>query len=136
MSIIKLFIKAVNMVTGNVTTATVASIVPSVNRYTATIVIGNILGGITTIPAQNFTNDSGTSVPIGGLIVPTSSGYFNVFVNGILQRGGLCTISSTSLVLNSALILGVTVTVEVINFTSNATSTSTNNISVTTTIID
>jgi hypothetical protein len=136
MSIIKLLIKAVNTLTGNVTTTTVASIVPNVNRYTAIVVIGNILGGTTTIPAQNFTDDSGTSVPIGGLTVPTSSGYFNVFVNGILQRGGLCTLSSTSLIINSALVLGVTVIVEVINFTSNATSISTNNISVNTTIID
>jgi hypothetical protein len=136
LSIIKLFIKAINMVTGNVTTTTVASIVPNIHRYTAIVVIGNILGGVTTIPAQNFTDDNGTSVPIGGLTVPTSSGYFNVFVNGILQRGGLCTLTPTSLIINSALVLGVTVIVEVINFTSNATSTSTNNISVTTTIID
>jgi hypothetical protein len=136
MSIIKLFIKAVNMVAGNVTTTTVASIIPSVNRYTATVVIGNVVGGVTTIPAQNFTNDAGTAVPIGGLTVATSSGYFNVFVNGTLQRGGLSTLSANSLIINSGLVLGVTVVLEVINFTTTATSTSTNNISVTTTIVD
>jgi hypothetical protein len=136
MSIIKLFIKAINNVTGNVTTTTVATLVPSINRYAATVVIGNVVGGITTIPAQNFTDDAGTSVPVGGLTVATSSGYFNVFINGILQRGGLCTLTSTSLVINSGLVLGVTVNLEVVNFTSNATSTNTNNISVTTAIID
>jgi hypothetical protein len=135
MSFIKLFIKAVSLVSGNVNTVTAANIVPNVQRYSATVIIGNILGGVTTIPAQNFTNDGGTSVPIGGLTVATSNGYFNVFVNGILQRGGLCTLTSTSLVINTALVLGVVVSLEVINFTSVATSTSTNNISVNTQII-
>jgi hypothetical protein len=76
MAIIKLDIKAESVVTGTITITTVTSVVPTVNRFTATVVIGNVLGGVTTIPEQNFTDDSGTSVPIDGLTVPTSSGYW------------------------------------------------------------
>ncbi|AET60042.1 hypothetical protein HPL003_16480 [Paenibacillus terrae HPL-003] len=53
---------------------------------------------MTTIPVQSFTNDSGISVAVNGLTVPTSSGYYNVFVNGTLQRGGLTTLSTTNLI--------------------------------------
>lgn len=134
MAIIKLFLKAISAVTGGVNTTTTVTVTPSVNRYTATVVIGNIGGSTTTILAQNFTNDAGTSVAAGGLVAPTSSGYFNVFVNGTLQRGGLCTLTAASLVISTALVIGVTVVVEVINFTTSSSSTSTNNISVNTTI--
>jgi hypothetical protein len=134
MSIIKLFLEAISAVSGNVGVTTTITVTPSVNRYDATVVLGNVVGGTTTIPAQNFTNDSGIAVSAGGLIVPTSSGYYNVFVNGSLQRGGLSSLSSNSLVINTALILGITVIVEVINFTANASSSSTNNISVNTSI--
>lgn len=134
MSIIKLFLEAISAVSGNVGVTTTITVTPSVNRYDATVVLGNVVGSTTTIPAQNFTNDSGIAVPAGGLIVPTSNGYYNVFVNGSLQRGGLSSLSSNSLVINTALVLGITVIVEVINFTANASSSSTNNISVDTTI--
>ncbi|WP_084673365.1 DUF4183 domain-containing protein [Paenibacillus sp. HW567] len=134
MAIIKLFLKAINAVTGGVNTTTTVTVTPSVNRYTATVVIGNIGGGTTTIPAPSFNNDGGTAVPVGGLVVPTSSGYYNLFVNGTLQRGGLSTLTASNLVINTALVIGVTVVVEVINFTTASTSTSTNNISVSTTI--
>ncbi|MEK5087032.1 DUF4183 domain-containing protein [Paenibacillus sp. SEL3] len=80
------------------------------------------------MPAQSFTNDSGTSVSANSLVVPTSSGYYNVFVNGTLQRGGLTTLSATNLIINTGLIVGATVVVEVINFNSSASSTSVNNV--------
>jgi hypothetical protein len=134
MSLIKLFSKAINTVTGNVGTTTSVTVTPSVNRYTATVVIGEIIGNTTTIPAQNFTDDSGAAVPAGGLVVPTSSGYYNLFIDGTLQRGGLSSMSSSSVVINSAVVVGATVVVEVINFTASASSTTTSNISVNTTI--
>jgi hypothetical protein len=130
----KLFLKAINAVSGGVATTTAVIVTPTVNRYTTIVVIGNILGSTTTIPAQDFTNDSGTSVPVGGLVVPTSSGYYNLFVNSTLQRGGLSTLTSSSLIINAALVVGVNVILEVINFTANSSSTSTDNITVNTTI--
>jgi hypothetical protein len=134
MPVIKLFIEAESLATGSINVTTAISVVPVVNRYTATVVIGNILGGVTTIPAQNFTDDNGTSIPAGSLSVPTSNGYYNLYINGDLQRGGLSTLSSSSLIINTALVIGLTVVVEVINFTSAATSTSTNNLVVTTSV--
>ncbi|WP_336076966.1 DUF4183 domain-containing protein [Paenibacillus sp. 203] len=64
------------------------------------------------------------------------SGYYNVFVNGTLQRGGLTTLSATNLIINTGLIVGAIVVIEVINFKSSASSTSVNNVTVTTTISD
>ncbi|MEK5548231.1 MULTISPECIES: DUF4183 domain-containing protein [Paenibacillus] len=136
MSIIQIYLEADSIVSGNIAITTSINVTPVVNRYTAIVVLGNILGGVTTIPAQNFTNDSGTSVAANSLVVPTSSGYYNVFVNGTLQRGGLTTLSATNLIINTGLIVGATVVVEVINFNSSASSTSVNNVTVTTTISD
>ncbi|MFK4343762.1 MULTISPECIES: DUF4183 domain-containing protein [unclassified Paenibacillus] len=136
MSIIRIYLKADSIVSGSIAVTTNINITPIVNRYTATVVLGNILGGVTTIPAQSFTNDSGTSVAANGLIVPTSSGYYNVFINGTLQRGGLTTLSTATLIINTGLIVGVTVVIKVINFNTSASSTSVNNVTVTTIISD
>lgn len=136
MSIIRIYLEADSIVSGNIAITTSINVTPVVNRYTAIVVLGNILGGVTTIPAQSFTNDSGTSVAANSLAVPTSSGYYNVFVNGTLQRGGLTTLSATNLIINTGLIVGATVVIEVVNFNSSASSTSVNNVTVTTTISD
>ncbi|MBW7474760.1 DUF4183 domain-containing protein [Paenibacillus oenotherae] len=136
MAVIKIHLEAESVVSGTITITTVTSVVPTVRRYTATVVLGNILGGTTTIPATSFTGDNGAALPAGGLTVPTSSGYYNVYVNGVLQRSGLSTLSTTSLIISTALLIGASVVVEVVNFTSTASSTSTNNIAVTTTITD
>ncbi|WP_223264173.1 MULTISPECIES: DUF4183 domain-containing protein [Paenibacillus] len=121
---------------GNINVTTNINFTPVVNRYTATVVLGNIVGGVTTIPAQSFTNDSGASVAANGLTVPTSSGYYNIFVGGTLQRGGLTTLTAANLIINTGLIVGATVVLEVINFNTSASSTSVNNVTVTTTISD
>ncbi|URJ33426.1 DUF4183 domain-containing protein [Paenibacillus polymyxa] len=136
MSIIRIYLEADSVVSGNIAITTNINVTPIVNRYTAVVVLGNILGGVTTIPTQNFTNDSGTSVAANSLLVPTSNGYYNVFVNGTLQRGGLTTLSPTNLIINTGLLVGATVVIEVINFNTSASSTSVNNVTVTTTISD
>jgi hypothetical protein len=135
LSIIKSFLRAISVISGNVNVNTTISVVPVVNRYTATVVLGNILNGVTTIPAQNFTNDTGTAVPTGGLVTPAANGYYDVFVNGTLQRGGLTTLTSTSLIINTGLLIGATIVLEVVRFTGSAVSTSTNNLSVDTSIL-
>lgn len=135
MPVLKNFLKAISTIKGNVNVNTTITVIPVVNRYTATVVLGNILGSTTTIPAQNFTNDAGNSVPAGGLDVPAINGYYNVFVNGVLQRGGLTSLTASSLVINSALVLGVSVVLEVIRFTGNAVSTSSNSLSVDTSVV-
>ena len=124
-------------ITGSVNTTTTTSLTPTVNRYTTTIVVGDISGSTTTVVATRFTNDSGTTVPAGGLVVPTASGYYNLYVNGVMQPGGLSTLTTSSLVINSALMVRASVVVEVVNFVVTSTSTSnTNNLSVSTTITE
>lgn len=126
---------AQSTITGSVNTATTTSLVPTVNRYIASIVLGDILGSTTTIAATRFTNNSGTTVPAGGLVVPTTSGYYNLYINGVMQRGGLSTLTASNLVINTALVVGASVVIEVVNFVVTSTSTSdTNNLLVNTTI--
>ncbi|MEF2967826.1 DUF4183 domain-containing protein [Paenibacillus sp. M1] len=134
MPVIKLYLEAQNTVTGSVDTTTSTNTVPTVNRYTATVVIGNILGSTTVIPATSFTNDSGADVAANGLVVPGVDGYYNLYVNGVLQRGGLSTLTTANLTINSALVLGVAVVVQVVKFASASASASTNGLSVSTTI--
>ncbi|AJE50231.1 hypothetical protein DI243_08200 [Paenibacillus polymyxa] len=45
-------------------------------------------------------------------------------VSGTLQRDGLTTLSATNLIINTGLLVGATVVVEVINFNTSASSTS------------
>ncbi|WP_059050571.1 DUF4183 domain-containing protein [Paenibacillus senegalimassiliensis] len=135
MPVIRLYLTAESTITGSVNTTTTTSVVPEVHRYTAAIVLGDILAGTTTLAATRFTNNGGNTVPAGGLVVPTANGYYNLYVNGVMQRGGLSTLTATSLVINSALVIGATVVVKVVNFNSTSNSLSnTSNLSVTTTV--
>lgn len=135
MPLIRLFLTAESSITGSVNTSTNTSVVPEVHRYTATIVLGDILGSTTTLAAPRFTNNNGVAVPAGGLIVPTANGYYNLYVNGIMQRGGMSTLTASSLIINSALVISATVVVKVVNFNASSDSVSnTSNLSVTTNI--
>ncbi|RCX15355.1 uncharacterized protein DUF4183 [Fontibacillus phaseoli] len=134
MPVIKLHLNAQSIVTGVLNTSTNTNTVPTVNRYTATVVLGNILGSTTVIPATSFTNDSNEAVPAGGLVVPGVNGYYNLYVNGVMQRGGLSSLITANLTINSVLVIGVTVTIEVVNFSSASTSVTTNGLSVSTLI--
>ncbi|WP_018753841.1 DUF4183 domain-containing protein [Paenibacillus sanguinis] len=135
MPVIRLYLPAESIITGSVNTTTTTSVVPEVQRYTAVIVLGDIFGGTTTLQATRFTNNLGNTVPAGGLVVPTANGYYNLYVNGVMQRGGLSTLTPSSLVINSGLVIGATVVVNVVNFNSTSGSVSDlSNLSVTTNI--
>lgn len=82
--------------TGGVITTTVS---PTVARYYAAITAAMIAGGVTTIPAASFLDDA--DAPVTTLPTPGANGYFNVYVNGILQQGGLSTLTAASLALAS-----------------------------------
>lgn len=132
---IPLHLTATSTITGAIPTTTTTSIVPQVKRFQASVVLGNILGGVTTIPSNSFKDDSGTTLAANSLPVPGSNGYYNVFVNGTLLLGGTTTLTSASLSINSALTIGVTVLLETITFTATSTSTSsTGSLNVATTV--
>ncbi|MGA3676004.1 DUF4183 domain-containing protein [Lysinibacillus agricola] len=51
----------------------------------------------TTIPATAFLNDSGTAATTFPIV---TNGYYNFYINGVLQEGGSYTISATELTFN------------------------------------
>ncbi|MNI11580.1 hypothetical protein D3C73_647290 [compost metagenome] len=120
-SLIKLFVSATAstpVATGGTVTTTVS---PSVTRYNTTITVGMIGATDTTLPAASFVDDNGAAITT--LPATPTDGYINVYVNGLLQEGGLSTLSTTDLVLSTiAAPAGVPVVLEVSNF-SNTTST-------------
>ncbi|QQZ11395.1 DUF4183 domain-containing protein [Heyndrickxia vini] len=131
MRLIKPYQSATSTLSGTTTTQT--AVTPIVSRYFASVVIGNILGGVTTVPATSFKNDQGVNLPPGGLPVPGADTFYNVFVNGILQQGGLVTLTANNLTIRTALTIGVSVNIEVVNITASST-TNTTGLSVNTTI--
>ncbi|MBP1962544.1 DUF4183 domain-containing protein [Paenibacillus aceris] len=66
-------------------------------------------------------DDGGNAVV--ALPAPPTDGYYNVYVNGVLQEGGLSTLTTASLVLaTTAAVAGTPVVLEVADF-STASST-------------
>ncbi|GGH09764.1 DUF4183 domain-containing protein [Paenibacillus segetis] len=114
MSVIKMYLTATSTVLGNVNTTTTTNTSPTVERYTASIVLGNIIGGTTVVPATSFTNDSGSAVAVNGLVVPSSDGYYSLYVNNELQRGGISSLTAANLTIDTVLVVGVTVVIEVV----------------------
>ncbi|RED58561.1 DUF4183 domain-containing protein [Cohnella lupini] len=92
---------------------------PVVTRYFAVITAGMITTD-TTIPAASFVDDA--DGPVVALPDLTADGYFNVYINGVLQQGALSTLTTASLVLDAIDIgVGVPILLEVASF-SNTTS--------------
>ena len=119
-SLVKLFITATASqpvaTNGEVTT----TVNPTVSRFVATVNADMIGATETVIQAEDFVDDNGD--PVTELPVPTTSGYFNVYSNGVLQEGGLSTLASTELTLATTDIQpGTPVILEVVDF-SNTTS--------------
>lgn len=124
-SLIKAFMVATSTVTGTVTTNTTTNVVDATTRLNTTVTAAMIDAGAgtTTIPAASFLTDAGD--PLAGPI-PTISpgGYYNLFVNGILQQSGLSSLTPTALTIASADILeGTPINVEIHDY-SGTTSTS------------
>ncbi|GGH19392.1 DUF4183 domain-containing protein [Paenibacillus segetis] len=98
-------------------------VTPEVSRYLAIINAGMIGATDTTIPAGSFTDDLDN--PVVTFPPLTGQDYFNVYLNGVLQQGGLSTLATTDLVLNAItpdITAGVPVLLEISSF-DNTTST-------------
>ncbi|MDG0809337.1 DUF4183 domain-containing protein [Cohnella rhizosphaerae] len=105
--------------TGGVISTTVS---PTVDRYYAAVTAAMIVGGVTTIPADSFLDDA--DAPVTTLPDPPANGYYNVYVNGTLQQGGLSTLTTASLVLATGdLTEGTPVLLEVSSFDGASTMT-------------
>jgi len=118
-SLVKLFITATASQpvasNGEVTT----TVNPAVSRFVATVDADMIGPTETVIQADSFVDDNGD--PVTELPVPTS-GYYNVYSNGVLQEGGLSSLAATELTLATTDIQpGTPVILEIVDF-SNTTS--------------
>jgi len=74
--------------------------VPTALRYFRTAPVGGYTGAATyTIDDVDWVDDTGTAVAEGGLIAAAASnGYYNLFINGQLQEGGVVTTVTTDAV--------------------------------------
>ncbi|NOU99721.1 DUF4183 domain-containing protein [Paenibacillus planticolens] len=115
-SLIKLYVTATAtapVATGGTVETTVD---PAVTRFNATLTSGMITTD-TTILAASFFDDNGD--PVVALPAPPTDGYYNVYVNGVLQEGGLSTLTTASLVLaTTQAVAGTPVVLEVADFSS------------------
>ncbi|WNR45626.1 DUF4183 domain-containing protein [Paenibacillus roseipurpureus] len=119
-SLIKLYVSAsasAPTASGGTVTTTVD---PNVTRFDA-VLTGGMITTDTTIPAASFSDDNGD--PVVALPAPPTSGYYNVYVNGVLQEGGLSTLTTASLVLDTTLaVAGTPVVLEVADFSTTSST--------------
>ncbi|WP_191089651.1 DUF4183 domain-containing protein [Paenibacillus spiritus] len=125
-SLIKSFMAASSVVAGTVTTTTTTSVVDTTLRFD-TVVTGEMIdtvGGNTIIPAASFRTDTGDALTTT-LPVVNPGGYYNVYVNGILQEGALSSLTPTGLTIASDAILpGTPVNLEIHDYTSTSSASS------------
>lgn len=119
-SLIKLFVTATASAPTATGTEVETTVDPAVTRFNAFLTSGMITTN-TTIPAASFLDDNGEVIT--DLPAPPTDGYYNVYVNGVLQEGGLSTLTTASLVLATTdAAVGTPVVLEVSDF-STTTST-------------
>ncbi len=88
----------INIPEANVTPPVIGSIIPTVNRYfyipAANI---NVTTGVT-IPSNLFNYDDGS--PTTEFMIFNPNGYFNLYINGVMQEGGMYSVNANSLIIN------------------------------------
>ncbi|MBB3113678.1 hypothetical protein FHS18_005791 [Paenibacillus phyllosphaerae] len=120
-SLIKLFVAA--SATAPVATGGTidTAVTPVVTRFVAVMDPGMITGGATVIPAASFANDNGD--PITDLPAPPTEGYYNVYVNAVLQEANLSTLTQTALTLDTVAIpAGAPIILEVDDFSATTST--------------
>jgi hypothetical protein len=132
MPIIKPVYTATSTVTGDVTVATTTSLTPASARFTVFVTAPMVAGGITSIPAASFIDDTGAAITT--LPAVTANSYANVYINGVIQPTSVYTLSTTALNIDDEVSVGAPVIVEFVTHTATSTSTPTSTLGVTTLI--
>ncbi|MCM3255403.1 DUF4183 domain-containing protein [Priestia aryabhattai] len=132
MPIIKPVYTATSTVTGDVTVATTTSLTPAPARFTVFVTAPMVAGGITSIPAGSFIDDTGAAITT--LPAVTANSYANVYINGVIQPTSVYTLSTTALNIDDEVSVGAPVIVEFVTHTATSTSTPTSTLGVTTII--
>ncbi|MEH7585308.1 DUF4183 domain-containing protein [Priestia megaterium] len=132
MPIIKPVYTATSTVTEDVTVATTTSVTPAPARFTVFVTAPMVAGGITSISAASFIDDTGAAITT--LPAVTANSYANVYINGVIQPTSVYTLSTTALNIDDEVTVGTPVIVEFVTHTATSTSTPTSTLGVTTII--
>ena len=95
------------------------SIVPTVNRYFYIPVSAIDLKTGATIPSNRFYNDDGS--PTTEFMIFSPNGYVNLYINGVMQGGGLYMVNANSIIINPTAGLiraGTSIIIESLGFSS------------------
>lgn len=98
------------------------TILPIVNRYFYIVTADIHLTNGATINANLFWDDNGNQVTAFTIFQP--NGYVNLFINGVMQEGGIYTITPASLVLNAdnaTIYRGTPIIIESLGFINQTT---------------
>ena len=95
------------------------TIIPKVNRYFYIVTTDIDLTNGFTLAANLFSDDNGVNVTEFSIIHP--NGYVNLFINAVMQEGGIYTLTPTTLTLspsNSTIFSGTPIIIESIGFST------------------
>lgn len=95
------------------------TIIPTINRYFYVVSTPINLTNGATLPATLFSNDDGNLITAFNISNP--NGYVNLYVNAMMQEGGIYTVTPSSLTLNPTngnISVGTAIIIESVGFTS------------------
>ncbi|MDM5247491.1 DUF4183 domain-containing protein [Lysinibacillus sp. G4S2] len=95
------------------------NIIPTVNRYFYVVPSNIDLTNGATLPANLFFHDNGNTVTEFTIFNP--NGYVNLYINGVMQEGGIYSLTTTSLTLNpynSTIYRGTPIIIESLGFST------------------
>jgi len=95
------------------------SIIPTVKRYFYYTNSNIDLTGGATIPSNLFLNDDGDQAT--EFTMSSSNGYANLYINGVIQMGGLYKLNTNYLTIipvNSRILAGTTIIVESLGYST------------------
>ncbi|MGE7942308.1 DUF4183 domain-containing protein [Lysinibacillus xylanilyticus] len=94
-------------------------IIPTVNRYFYIVTSDFDVTNGATLPANLFFHDNGH--PITEFTIFNPNGYANLYINGVMQEGGIYTLTKSSLTLNpynSTIYRGTPIIIESLGFST------------------
>ena len=95
------------------------NIIPTVNRYFKIVTSDIDLTNGATLSASQFWNDNGNQAT--EFIIFNPNGYVNLYINAVMQEGGIYTLTPTTLTLspsNSTIYSGTPIIIESIGFST------------------
>jgi hypothetical protein len=97
----------------------IGSVIPTVNRYFYIPVSNIVLTTGATIPSNRFYNDNGS--PTTEFMIFSPNGYVNLYINGVMQEGGMYSVNANSLTIKptaGTIRAGTAIIIESLGFSS------------------